>query len=270
MIDVVFSDDEKELIKIVTRDVSDDKNLNRNEHDIISLGYALDIGDISDEINSFKRKNSLEQLWKFSNYNDNEIEEYLNLKFDDINKLIYYARNGIEIRVWKSDAPYSACGYAYLCYLLRNINCKITVISLPRYMEIGENIIVSYSGWGEISPEQINTFLSFKRVISNIEKEIQSNIWKTLKRENTILRAVVNGTLISVPENFYDHIISRNIPDDEFLMVKLIGKLIGEYQLGVSDSWYAMRINNMIDKNKLTIISETNTKNPYHMILKKV
>ena len=41
---------------------------------------------------------------------------------------------------------------------------------------------------------------------------------------------------------FYDFIIMNNLPDNEFIMARFIGKLLGEYKLGISDSWYALRI----------------------------
>jgi hypothetical protein len=64
--------------------------------------------------------------------------------------------------------------------------------------------------------------------------------------ENAPLRANINGKLTSVPENFYDFIITNNLPDDDFIMARFIGKLLGEYRLGISDSWYALRINRLV------------------------
>jgi hypothetical protein len=58
---------------------------------------------------------------------------------------------------------------------------------------------------------------------------------------------VINGRLTSVPENFYDFIITNNLPDNDFILARFIGKLLGEYRLGISDSWYAFRINKMIE-----------------------
>ena len=37
-------------------------------------------------------------------------------------------------------------------------------------------------------------------------------------------------------------------------MARFIGKLLGEYSLGISDSWYALRIDKMIEENILIVI----------------
>jgi hypothetical protein len=51
-----------------------------------------------------------------------------------------------------------------------------------------------------------------------------------------VLRSIINGKITSVPENFYDFIITRNVPENEFIMAQFIDKSLGEYSLGVSDS----------------------------------
>lgn len=38
--------------------------------------------------------------------------------------------------------------------------------------------------------------------MTNIEKRLQSSLWNDLKAENAPLRALVNGKLISVPEDY--------------------------------------------------------------------
>lgn len=84
------------------------------------------------------------------------------------------------------------------------------------------------------------------------------------------MRALVNGKLISVPEDFYDHIIIKNIPDREFVMAHLIGTILGKYQLGVGDGWYALRIEMMIADNQLEIVADKDASHPYGKILRKV
>lgn len=53
-------------------------------------------------------------------------------------------------------------------------------------------------------------------------------------------------------------------------MVQLIGRLLGKYQLGIGDAWYALRVQKMIEENKLKIISNKDTSHPYGKVLKKV
>ncbi|KUO77481.1 MAG: hypothetical protein APF81_04765 [Desulfosporosinus sp. BRH_c37] len=131
-------------------------------------------------------------------------------------------------------------------------------------------MIQSCTDWAELSPGQFYSFLSLEREMTNIEKRLQSSLWNDLKAENAPLRALVNGKLISVPEDFYDHIIIKNIPDREFVMAQLIGTILGKYHLGVGDGWYALRIKKMIVDNKLEIVADKDTSHPYGKILRKV
>jgi len=71
-------------------------------------------------------------------------------------------------------------------------------------------------------------------------------------------------------KNFYDFIIMNNLPDNDFNMAGFIGKLLGEYRLGISDSWYALRIDKMIEENKLIVIENRDPSHPYGKVLRKV
>lgn len=46
-------------------------------------------------------------------------------------------------------------------------------------------------------------------------------------------------------------------------MAQFIGKLLGKYNLGISDSWYALRIDKMIGDNKLIIVENKDPSRPY-------
>ncbi|NLN66242.1 MAG: hypothetical protein GX144_12720 [Clostridiaceae bacterium] len=103
-----------------------------------------------------------------------------------------------------------------------------------------------------------------------MEKRFIGDRWHDLMVENAPLRAILNGRLTSVPENFYDFIIMNNLPDSDFIMARFIGKLLGEYRLGISDSWYALRIEKMIEENKLIVVEEKDPSHPYQKVLRKV
>lgn len=265
MLEVVFSDSAKGSMKMA-------KNYKKESTiggAISYIGFSLDVGDISGEIDGIERQEVFHNLWSHVDFDEKEIERFFHMQHEDLEKLLSAAKEGIPIRIWKSNAPFSACGFAFICHVLRNIDCKVSVVSLPGYLETFNNTVVSYSNWGEISSEEFYNFLSYKRELSNIEKRIQVNLWEDLKVENTPLRAIVNSKLISVPEDFYDHLIIKNIPDEEFIMSQLIGNILGKYQLGVGDSWYALRIKKMIEENKLKVVADKNPSHPYGKILKR-
>lgn len=237
---------------------------------VVYIGFALDIGDISGEFDGVERQSVFQRIWGRFDFDDNEQEQFFNNQRKDMKKLLSAATTGTQIRIWKSNTPYSTCGFYFICDVLRNIDCQISVVTLPEYQQVSDNEIVIYSDWGQVNPGKLYQFLPLEKQLSQSEKQMFSNRWRDLVKENAPLRAIVNGKLISVPEDFYDYIITKNIPDDGFIMARLIGKIMGNYELGVSDSWYALRIEKMIEENKLSIVEHKDMSHPYGKKLKKV
>lgn len=246
------------------------KAVGGNSHDVVNIGFSLDIGDISGAIDGNERQNIFRKIWGRFDFEDKEREQFFQDQRKDMEKLLSAAKEGIPIRIWKSNVPYSDCGFHFVCNLLRSIDCNISVVPLPKYNLISENEIIEYSHWGEVEAGKFYQFLPLEKQLTQIEKRVVSDHWNELTAENAPLRAVLNGKLTSVPENFYDFIITKNLPDNNFIMARFIGKLLGEYSLGISDSWYAFRIDKMIEENKLIVIENKDASHPYGKVLRKV
>ncbi|MDL2238406.1 DUF1835 domain-containing protein [Christensenellaceae bacterium OttesenSCG-928-K19] len=247
------------------------KAIGGNPRDVVCIGFNLDIGDISDEVDSPQRKAEFVRVFNSVSFEDSEVEQYFETLREDLDKVYTAAVAGKTIRVWKSNAPFSACGYAFLCNALTDIDCKINVVQLPEYTETAENTIQTWTDWAEVGPGHFYKYLPLEREVSNTEKQMQSFIWCELKTENAPIRAFVNGKLMSVPEDFYDHILIRNIPENDFTMGQLIGAALGKYPCGVGDGWYALRIKKMIAENKLeVVVDDKDPSNPYGKVLRKL
>jgi len=287
MLEVVFSDSAKGAMKMAKRcniegafsnnNKSSDYRINAVQecktreyrlYDVVNIGFCLDVGDITGEIDGVERQEVFQKIWGSVDFRDSEREEFFRMQREDFETLLSAAGHGVPIRIWTGNSPYSACAFSFVCHSLRKTDCKISIVQLPQYLETPYGTIASYCDWGEIPYEKIHTFLPYERELSDLEKHIHINLWESLMEENAPLRALVSGKLISVPENFYDHIIIRNIPDGEFTMAQLIGKILGKYSLGVGDGWYAMRINKMIEDKKLAVVGNRDS-HPYGKILVK-
>jgi hypothetical protein len=227
------------------------------------------MGDISGEFDCEKRRDEYTRIFEYVRFENGEADRFFDSKRADFEKMLLAAKSGEPLRVWKSKAPYSACGFAFLCDVLRNIDCKLSVVELPESVERTDGAIESFIDWAEVSAGQIYKYLPLEREVHTIEKGMLSRLWHDLKAENAPLRALVNGKLISVPDDFYDHIIVKNIPDGEFVMARLIGTVLGTYALGVGDGWYASRIKKMIADNKLEIVEDKDASRPYGKVLRK-
>ena len=254
MIEVVFDESTKASIK-QAKLYNKNNDKNGNLDDIVCIGEHLDIGDISGELYSRERRRFFDKYWVDIYPNPNDLKKYFNNYYKDIDKLLEYAKNSKSIRIWKGNSPSSVCGFMFVCNLLKDIACEIKVVSLPEYIIRADNVIESFIDWNSLAPDRFHEFLSYQRELTAIEKDMYSGMWEELKLENAPLRALVNGFMISVPEDFYDHLIIKNIPEDEFKMLELIGNVFGKYNIGVSDFWYVLRIKRMIQEGILKVVS---------------
>ena len=183
---------------------------------------------------------------------------------------------GEAIRVWTSDIPDEACGFCWLIDQLKSIgfeNLDITYVKLPDFHVMPDGTVVLYSGWGEVAPHQWGHLASYGQKLPVNYMYALSFRWQQLKKENAPLRAVVNRQLVSVPETFYDSFILRELEDqgDEFMEANLIGKVIGKYSLGISDSLIALIIDRFVNEGMLKPITQAKPEDPYyHRILRKV
>lgn len=250
----------------------DGKAVGGNSSEVVCIPFMLDIGDISVPIESEHRKNLIMDMYTINGMDDKNtlksLEKTWNKYLAEVERLKNYAALGEDIRLWYSDAPYPASGFHYACNLLKDYNCRVFVVKLPGYMQISDNEIQSYSSWGEVDAGKFYKFLPLAKELSECELRFFSSAWDELKDEGSTLRAVVSGKVIGVPEDFYDHLIKKEIPEGEFVMARLIGKVLGKYQLGVGDWWYAKRINHMIEQGELEVVQKN--KEIYSQILRRL
>ena len=123
-------------------------------------------------------------------------------------------------------------------------------------MALEDNTVQTCLNWGGLSPGDWAANMPLEREIpENVRRAIAME-WSQLREENSPLRAVVNGRLHSVGEDFYDPFIRAQIPDGIFRVAHLIGDVLGRYQLGIGDWWIAKRIQAMETQGELITVSK--------------
>ncbi len=233
--------------------------------EVICLGFLLDIGDIREEAGIEYRKRMIysmyaQEQWGRSAEMDEELMQLCDSYCAEMERLKTYLADGAAIRVWYSDAPYSRCGFYYLCTVLQKYQNEIHIVKLPEYKVRSDNSMISYSNWGEVAAEEFAGFLTCEKKLSREEIQMYAMLWNNLQEDNSPLRAVVNGKLIGVPEDFYDFLIWKRITRKPIKEARLIGDILGYHQLGVSDWWYAKRIDYFIQTGKIKIVEDSENK----------
>jgi len=68
---------------------------------------------------------------------------------------------------------------------------------------------------------------------------------------------MVNGRLVGVGEDFYDFAIWKRLTKEPVKEVTLIGNILGNYRISVSDWWYAARIGNFIRQGRIKVAEDS-------------
>jgi hypothetical protein len=230
-----------------------------NSSEVVCIPFMLDTGGLNAPIDSDYRKNLIQDMYTINGIRDMEDQNWFNsvwVKYlKELERLKSFISKGEELRLWISDAPYSLCGFYYVCTLLCQYKCKASVIELPRILS-SKDLVENYGSWNEIPPGKFYQFLSFEKELTLYEINKYASYWIKLEEDKNKLRTVVNGHLIGVPDDFYDFIIRNEIPEEEFTIGRLVGTVLGKYQLGVGDWWYVRRILYMIDQKELIVLQK--------------
>jgi hypothetical protein len=234
--------------------------------DVETLTLALDIGDISDMDSDMHARKKLldelfadfpsvsEQIWKTNEHALMRLQE---------------AKATLEpIRMWiYVGNPAELCGLYFVCHLMADAQAPLSVVCIPEQIQKDDGII-SFNSTGEINPETSGAFTEYEEPISELQRRVYANIWDDLARQNASLRAVINGSLVGVPKDFYDFALRANMPDGDFKVVQLIGKTLSQIP-GVGDRWLFLRIQAMLQSGELIAASAATEDHPYSEVVKR-
>lgn len=149
---------------------------------------------------------------------------------------------------------------------------QLWIAELPAAEE-SAGVRVEYNGWGDVLPENFARLSKAAQRCSPMRLLAESALWGDLMRENAPLRAQINGRLHSVPEDFYDFLIERAIDRQggaAFLQAKVIGEVLGRDRPGVGDGFLALRMEKMIERGTLCVVTEAPSDAPgYHRMLRQ-
>lgn len=244
--------------------------------DIFGFHLILSVGDIQNCGTAESRLPVLERLYcTYPGKTGIDAAKALcNAAAENLSLLQTRLAAGETLRIWYSDAPDELCGLYWLAWQLQQWDfpkINVCTVKLPAWQE-RDNVIVQKTSWAEVAPEEWQPNLKLQSPASPLFLQSYASRWEALMQENAPLRAVLNGRLISAPEDLYDYYILQEIAaqEDEFLEAVVIGRVLGNHQLGIGDAWIALRIESFIQRGYLMPVSKAPEDMPrYHRRLKK-
>jgi hypothetical protein len=233
-----------------------------SQSDIVPLWLLADIGDISDLPDShvslwrkIQESYASQDNWTVE---DNWAEKEVNRVNALIDRFRESARTEEPVRIWWSDAPGEICGFYWAMNIIKDSVGPVTSVKLPPCYSVNDGYTI-FNGTGDLSPEWFSKLLGLERSVKPAERKAVAFEWNKLAAENAPLRAVINGHLYSVPIDFYDFVLQRFINNTGCRVIEIIGKAISSGPIGISDWWYAWRLQAMIDSGKLKMVKKNKT-----------
>lgn len=219
--------------------------------DVLGLSLGLDMEDIREPLGEARR----ELLRRWYDGNDEAADRDWQETLGSADRL-RACGPGDTIRIWVDHTPSSACGLLHAASLLEKTGAAVSVVFLPPWRERPDGVVETYLGWGEVAPELFGRFLSYEMPMPPLALGAMVHRWEVLQKENAPLRAVVNGQIRSVEEDFYDGLIRKHIPAGQTKIANIIGNVLGQEWPGIGDVWLAERIRWMLSAGELRMVRE--------------
>ncbi len=252
--------------------------LGGNSDDVYGFDLSLSVGNIAEDQPNTQRLQVLEWLNSIypSDMRNQVAEELLHSANESFKMVCERTMAGEDIRIWYSSQPDELCGMYWFMEQLNRLHTyrdQIYLVKLPNLEYDEKRKTAQKSCWSEVHPAEWHQYLDLQTKVSVTFCQHCAAHWSTLQKENAPLRATLNGQLVSVPETLYDSFIMHEIAqaDDKFQEAMIVGKVLGNYRLGIRDAWVALRIEEMIRAGKLKALTAAEDDMPiYCRLLKKV
>lgn len=230
--------------------------------DVMTLSLGLDMGDIREPLGEVRHQ-LLKQWYDWDEVADRDWGRCL-----EAAEHLKAVGPGETVRIWVDHTPHSVCGLLHAASLLEKTGAAVSVVFLPPWRERPDGVVETYLGWGEVAPELFGRFLSYEMPMPPLALGAMVHRWEVLQKENAPLRAVVNGQIRSVEEDFYDGLIRKHIPAGQTKIANIIGNVLGQEWPGIGDVWLAERIRWMLSTGELRMVRE-DTERFYSSVVEK-
>ncbi|MBR5308332.1 MAG: DUF1835 domain-containing protein [Clostridia bacterium] len=267
MVNICFSDITYQYLREANY-ISEEKNAGIDFKKIFSINLQLDNGKISDNGLGDER---LDFIKKFhigyifgeetpATY-DGGFKRYIRV----VENLKVLIKNCEAFRIWYTEDNNEYCTFCWLISLFEQLNAQnnIYVVRLPSEHSSGGKYERRYNS-ACFMPEELLELASTEVLLSETRKEFYVKQWIRAREENSNLRVVLYGNIVSVNEDFYDSaiVIEANKYDGIINEAQLVGNCASK--IGLNDIFLGKRIEHMIEKGLFEVVSLPTISTPFY------
>ena len=228
---------------------------------VLGLSFSLSMGDIRAPMEGDCPRRALIRRWLTADpwgeleEAERAAEEFWQGSLRDLAELSALAGKE-KVRFWVDSGPDSLCGLFAAAGILAEAGGEASAVLLPLWEERPDGAVVTWRGWGDVCPEELGKLSREERPLSTALLRAMSQRWRQLREENAPLRAVVNGNLVSAPEDFYDPFLLREAARrGETAVGALLGGALRDLP-GVGDFLLAQRVRALLAAGRLRMVRE--------------
>ena len=156
------------------------------------------------------------------------------------------------LRIWWTDVPNDVIGLWWLADLCAKQKLSIQQVHVPTiFPHATQPALYKITKLGELDPDSLDSLVKNTTTLSVRDLTAFSYGWQNLHSASNEVRILLNGELLSVPETYFDPLILAKVktPPKTFPEhVKVIGRLLGEYQISLPDWWWHYRLQQLFDR----------------------
>lgn len=260
MLDLTFSDSAAGSLHVMRNRLSADGS----PAEVMPLWMVLDVGDLA---NPEARPAVYRTLYGYIPEVPDGMERMNRTALERLDRA---SANKEPVRVWLSPCdPAELCSLLFLCDRFTNAAPQFSVVRVPDRL-VGEQsgTVTTYRSTGEIPPEALAGMIRYEQPLADAERRAYALQWRQLAHENAPLRAIVNGRLMGVPEDFYDFALRANLPEGTFTAAWPIGRTLS-LMPGVGDRWLYLRLMAMVRCGELIEVAGPTDDHPYSGTFRK-
>ncbi len=223
-------------------------------NDIYLFGTHEDIGPLTspepDDLNFLRLRyrtkihNAGEMCYQkaISRYYEDQYKAFrgwFDESLEDTQKVMDLLKSGEDLRIWTGNMPHLECGLAHLCYSARNSSSKLYTVKCPDNKPIDK---YGNTHWVNINPDYCRRYEELIKELSVDERDRYCKIWQSLTKENSNLRILKDGKIISVPDDYFDAMIRAEIDKGYKTHTELLDNCMQDLPEFVHHAWLCYRI----------------------------